>query len=183
MLFNPLISQLFFLLFQLWDVRDGMCRQTFSGHESDINAIGVNWIDFQLDRLEFKSIHLIRCAVLPERLCFRHWIGWCHMSPVWHPGWSRIGYVLSRQHHLRHYIGSVLQIRSLALGWVRWLQLQRLGLDEDRASRLVSLIYRTVWTELLNAIGRCRCASRSRQPCELLGRDGRWYGGGYRILG
>lgn len=26
---------------QLWDVRDGMCRQTFSGHESDINAIGV----------------------------------------------------------------------------------------------------------------------------------------------
>ena len=30
---------------QLWDVRDGMCRQTFSGHESDINAIGVSGAD------------------------------------------------------------------------------------------------------------------------------------------
>ncbi|KAJ8009656.1 hypothetical protein DPEC_G00091550 [Dallia pectoralis] len=25
---------------KLWDIRDGTCRQTFSGHESDINAIG-----------------------------------------------------------------------------------------------------------------------------------------------
>jgi len=30
--------------FQLWDIRDGMCRQTFSGHESDINAITVRTI-------------------------------------------------------------------------------------------------------------------------------------------
>lgn len=30
----------FFL--QLWDIRDGMCKQTFSGHESDINAITVS---------------------------------------------------------------------------------------------------------------------------------------------
>ena len=29
-------------LFQLWDIRDGMCKQTFSGHESDINAIVVS---------------------------------------------------------------------------------------------------------------------------------------------
>ena len=28
--------------FQLWDIRDGMCKQTFSGHESDINAITVS---------------------------------------------------------------------------------------------------------------------------------------------
>ena len=28
--------------FQLWDIRDGMCKQTFSGHESDINAIVVS---------------------------------------------------------------------------------------------------------------------------------------------
>jgi len=28
-------------LWQLWDIRDGMCKQTFSGHESDINAITV----------------------------------------------------------------------------------------------------------------------------------------------
>lgn len=26
---------------KLWDIRDGSCRQTFGGHESDINAIGV----------------------------------------------------------------------------------------------------------------------------------------------
>ncbi len=26
---------------KLWDIREGMCRQTFTGHESDINAICV----------------------------------------------------------------------------------------------------------------------------------------------
>ena len=30
------------LIFQLWDIRDGMCKQTFPGHESDINAVTVN---------------------------------------------------------------------------------------------------------------------------------------------
>ena len=29
-------------LAKLWDVRDGQCKQTFSGHTSDINAIGVS---------------------------------------------------------------------------------------------------------------------------------------------
>ena len=28
---------------QLWDIREGMCTQTFGGHESDINAIGVHY--------------------------------------------------------------------------------------------------------------------------------------------
>lgn len=28
---------------KLWDVRDSMCRQTFIGHESDINAVAVSW--------------------------------------------------------------------------------------------------------------------------------------------
>lgn len=27
---------------KLWDIREGMCRQTFTGHESDINAICVS---------------------------------------------------------------------------------------------------------------------------------------------
>jgi len=27
---------------QLWDIRDGTCRQTFTGHESDINTISVS---------------------------------------------------------------------------------------------------------------------------------------------
>ena len=32
----------FFFVFQLWDIRDGMCKQTFPGHESDINAVTVS---------------------------------------------------------------------------------------------------------------------------------------------
>lgn len=123
-----------------------MCRQTFSGHESDINAIGVSWIGLNGS---WKFNYLIGCVVLPERLCFCYWIGWRYMSLVWHPSWSRIGHVFSWQHHLWHYIGGVLEIGSFALGWIRWLQLQRLGLDEDRASRLVPLIYLTVWNEIL----------------------------------
>lgn len=27
---------------KLWDIRDSMCRQTFTGHESDINAVCVS---------------------------------------------------------------------------------------------------------------------------------------------
>ena len=34
------------LSLQLWDIRDGMCKQTFSGHESDINAITVSASSF-----------------------------------------------------------------------------------------------------------------------------------------
>ena len=32
----------FFRYEQLWDIRDGICRQTFPGHESDINAVTVS---------------------------------------------------------------------------------------------------------------------------------------------
>lgn len=32
---------------KLWDVREGSCRQTFSGHESDINAISVRLLSAQ----------------------------------------------------------------------------------------------------------------------------------------
>lgn len=28
---------------KLWDIRDGMCKQTFPGHESDINAVAVSF--------------------------------------------------------------------------------------------------------------------------------------------
>lgn len=27
---------------KLWDIRDGMCRQSFTGHVSDINAVCVS---------------------------------------------------------------------------------------------------------------------------------------------
>jgi WD40 repeat protein len=29
-------------LLQLWDIREGSCKQTFPGHESDINAVTVS---------------------------------------------------------------------------------------------------------------------------------------------
>ena len=32
-----------FLFFQLWSIPDGMCKQTFTGHESDINAVAVSF--------------------------------------------------------------------------------------------------------------------------------------------
>lgn len=35
------ISKIMLFNFQLWDVRDGTCKQTFPGHESDINAVTV----------------------------------------------------------------------------------------------------------------------------------------------
>ena len=41
--YNP-----FVFVLQLWDIRDGMCKQTFSGHESDINAITVSIVLFLL---------------------------------------------------------------------------------------------------------------------------------------
>lgn len=37
-------SPLFSLTCQLWDIRDGLCKQTFPGHESDINAVTVSLI-------------------------------------------------------------------------------------------------------------------------------------------
>ena len=31
---------------KLWDLREGMCKQTFGGHESDINAVSVSFTCF-----------------------------------------------------------------------------------------------------------------------------------------
>jgi len=39
--FQKMFSILLLFNFQLWDVRDGTCKQTFPGHESDINAVTV----------------------------------------------------------------------------------------------------------------------------------------------
>lgn len=39
--FNFFISGACDFTAKLWDIREGACRQTFGGHESDINAIGV----------------------------------------------------------------------------------------------------------------------------------------------
>jgi hypothetical protein len=35
------VMPIIFLL-QLWDIREGSCKQTFPGHESDINAVTVS---------------------------------------------------------------------------------------------------------------------------------------------
>lgn len=40
---------------KLWDIRDGMCRQSFTGHVSDINAVAVStYIDSDV-KLEIKK--------------------------------------------------------------------------------------------------------------------------------
>lgn len=43
---NTFISGACDSLAKLWDVREGACKQTFSGHTSDINAISVSNITF-----------------------------------------------------------------------------------------------------------------------------------------
>lgn len=65
---------------KLWDVRDSMCRQTFIGHESDINAVAVSSGRAGLAHLcqaPGPALHphptLVLCpAVLPQRLCLHH---------------------------------------------------------------------------------------------------------------
>lgn len=46
---------------KLWDVREGMCRQTFTGHESDINAICVSSTVAQLLTLVFYKQLTVKC--------------------------------------------------------------------------------------------------------------------------
>ncbi len=38
---NLLFHNIYYFIYQLWDIREGMCKQTFPGHESDINAVTV----------------------------------------------------------------------------------------------------------------------------------------------
>ena len=45
--FNKFLSSLDSLSIQLWDIRSGVCRQTFTGHETDINAVSVSLSTFQ----------------------------------------------------------------------------------------------------------------------------------------
>lgn len=52
-----------FFPLQLWDIRDGMCKQTFSGHESDINAITVS-LNPLINLSLIKLINVISVSVL-----------------------------------------------------------------------------------------------------------------------
>lgn len=65
---------------KLWDVRDSMCRQTFIGHESDINAVavssGLGWagrVCHAPGPAQCPHPTLVLCpVVLPQRLCLHH---------------------------------------------------------------------------------------------------------------
>lgn len=64
---------------KLWDVRDSMCRQTFIGHESDINAVAVSWENGGQPRTLWPWPHTLmvtgpNLAVLPQWLCLHHGI-------------------------------------------------------------------------------------------------------------
>lgn len=58
---------------KLWDIRDGMCCQTFVGHESDINAVAVCSFEFCVD---FKLLKLILSPslVFSKSYGIRNWI-------------------------------------------------------------------------------------------------------------
>ena len=42
---------------KLWDIRDGMCRQTFPGHESDINAVTVSILMIYIPNISINLIY------------------------------------------------------------------------------------------------------------------------------
>lgn len=67
---------------KLWDVRDSMCRQTFIGHESDINAVAVSSGQAGMAPLPGSRPSLwphptlvLRPAVLPQWLRLHHGLG------------------------------------------------------------------------------------------------------------
>ena len=49
------------LFLKLWDIRDGTCKQTFPGHESDINAVTVSAF---IPNIQFRWGHLTRIFFL-----------------------------------------------------------------------------------------------------------------------
>ena len=70
------------LLVQLWDVRSGVCRQTFTGHESDINAVSVRndliWHSSCLCSefvVQFSIYGTRRVGCIFSSLCVSHIIG------------------------------------------------------------------------------------------------------------
>lgn len=56
---------------KLWDIRDGMCKQTFPGHESDINAVAVSYkFSVILFQTNIFFISSWRTRKLSEQLAF-----------------------------------------------------------------------------------------------------------------
>ncbi|XP_061724629.1 uncharacterized protein LOC133530637 isoform X1 [Cydia pomonella] len=103
-----------------------------------------------------------RRHVLPVRVRVRDGLGRRDVPHVRHPRRPGAGHVLARQHHLRHHVRGLLQVRPPAARRLRRLQLQRVGLHEERA---------------------CRHPGRARQPRVLPRRDGERHGRGHRLVG
>lgn len=82
------------IFIQLWDIREGMCKQTFPGHESDINAVTVSI----LKRVTPATASLPEScfSVLSKWFCICNWFWWCNLSVVRHPSWSGTSHVFTR---------------------------------------------------------------------------------------
>lgn len=77
----------------------------------------------------------IAFPVLPkwQRICHR--LGWRHLPSIRSASWPGTRPILARQHHLRHHLCGLLPFWAPVACWLRWLQLQHLGLHEGRPTR------------------------------------------------
>ena len=117
-----------------------MCKQTFTGHESDINAITVSVILSSVKSFSvcwFSFIFIFNFVVFPQWARFCDRLRRCHVSVVRHPRRPRDRHVLPRQHHLWYHFSCLLQERTTHAWRLRRLQLQCLGHPEAGASRCV----------------------------------------------
>lgn len=79
-------------------------------------------------------------TVLPVGLRVRDGLGRRDVPHVRHPRRPGAGHVLARQHHLRHHVRRLQQVGPPAARRLRRLQLQRLGLHEERTRRYVHIL-------------------------------------------
>lgn len=83
------------VFFQLWDIREGMCKQTFPGHESDINAVTVSALKHGMPATASLTESRF-VSVLSKWFCICNWFWWCNLSVVRHPSWSGTSHVFTR---------------------------------------------------------------------------------------
>lgn len=73
-------------------------------------------------------------SVLPQWQCIYHGLGWLHMQDVWYSRWSRSDWLPGCRPEQRRYITGSVHVWPSHLCWLRWLQLQYLGLAKGRES-------------------------------------------------
>lgn len=135
---------------KLWDIREGRCKQTFYGHESDINAIGVNLSSFfrtsnthNSNYLFFSFQHIWEIfpppsAVLPQWQCSDHWLRWLVLQAVRSPRRSGAGYLQGLGPDEWCHLPRTITFWTPPPGWLRRLHLQHLGHAEGRESGWVT---------------------------------------------